>query len=509
MVGVAAEENRYSRKRGFVDETLCWRSLGPDCHNTMRIALIVDNPYRDLPGIVLVATRLCQKGATCYLVPLNLASLELGALAPDFVLLTSLRKPTHWFALQLLDAGMRLGVLDAEGGVLPSLEMYSKLTTPDLSLYREVSCFCSWGPKLADYLKTEGWYRDAQVAVTGSPRFDFYAQQWRAAALRFSPSMDQYQRPIILINGSFPRANPVMLTPEKELQSWMALGFERDYVVRQQSIERQSMLAMAGVASHLAARFPKATFVYRPHPFEKLETYRELLKPLDNLHLTKLGTVEGWILRASAIIQHHCTTAIEAGMAGKPALLPDWLPTAQRIESTEAVSIKCASQSEMDDRLLEILDGTGNPADAVKESLERVLKDWFYEIDGRAHERVASAILAHLNNGNVNAINLTKCRKIHYGWGEPGRLARTRVGAGMRMGLRLPVSWSHRKLRDMENWHQWWDRSAKHFDTNTVRTLVRALGPFETPLEAVPAQEKRDYRIGYTVGRSVILFRSV
>jgi surface carbohydrate biosynthesis protein len=475
----------------------------------MRIALIVDNPFRDLPGLVLLATRLCHEGTTCYLVPLNLASLELSALAPDFVLLTSLRKPRQRFAAQLLDAGMRIGVLDAEGGVLPSLEMYSKLTTPDLSLYRDVSCFCSWGPKLAAYVKSERWYRDMQVAITGSPRFDFYAQRWRAAALTSSSSVDQYRRPIILINGSFPRANPVTLTPEMELQSWMALGFERDYVERHQSIQRQSMLAMAGMASHLAARFPEATFVYRPHPFERLETYRDLLKPLGNLHLLKVGTVEGWILRASAVIHHHCTTAIEAGMAGKPALLPDWLPIAQRIESTEAVSIKCSSQSEMDDRLVEILEGSGNPADAVKESLERVIEDWFCAIDGRAHERIAAAILPHINKGNMQKINLNTCRKIHYGWGQPERSLRVRVGTGIRRGLRLPVSWSMRRLRDNKDWHQGWDRSAKYFDTNSVKHLVNAFGPFDTPLEAGPAQEKRDYRIGYTVGRSVTLLSSI
>jgi surface carbohydrate biosynthesis protein len=471
----------------------------------MRIALIVDNPYRDLPGLVLLAARLCQKGAKCYLVPLNLASVELSALAPDFVLLTSLRKPRQWFASQLLEAGIRVGVLDSEGGVMPNLEMYSKLTTPDRSLNRDVSCFCSWGPKLADYVKREGWYQDSQVVVTGSPRFDFYAPRWRAAALRSSASIDEFPQPIILINGSFPRANPVNLTPQLELQSWMGLGFERDYVERHQRIEQESLVAMANIANHLAARFPQASIVYRPHPFERVETYRELLQPLKNLHLLKEGTVEGWILRATAVIQHHCTTAIEAGMAGKPALLPDWLPTAQRIESTESVSIKCASQTEMDERLTAILDGTDNQTAEVQESLDQVLQDWFYAIDGLAHERAAATILSHATNGRIDAINLSKCRRIHYDLDKPGRTARAKVGTTIRMGLGLPVSWSNRKLRDVKDWHRTWDRSAKHFDSNKVAALLEALGPFETPLKAAPAQEKRDYRLHYTVGRSVVL----
>src|SRR5687768_17920438 len=45
-------------------------------------------------------------------------------------------------------------------------------------------------------LKAQGWFRESQLAVTGSPRFDFYAERWRAAALRCSPLVDRYPRPI-------------------------------------------------------------------------------------------------------------------------------------------------------------------------------------------------------------------------------------------------------------------------------------------------------------------------
>jgi len=42
----------------------------------MRIALIVDNPLRDLPGLVLVAAHLVNAGATVDLVPMNLQQWE-------------------------------------------------------------------------------------------------------------------------------------------------------------------------------------------------------------------------------------------------------------------------------------------------------------------------------------------------------------------------------------------------------------------------------------------------
>lgn len=472
----------------------------------MRIALILDNPFRDLPGIVLLASRLCQSPVTCYLVPLNLASREVSALAPDFVLLTSLRRPRQRFARQLLDAGIQIGVLDAEGGVVPSLEMYGKLTNPDLELYDRVTCFCSWGPKIANYVTTESWYDDDQVTITGSPRFDFYSPSWRDAALRFS-AVAPSDKPIILINGSFPRANPVILTREREVQSWMANGFNEEYIRRYQEVEYQTLIGMAGIANHLASKFPQADVVYRPHPFEKLETYGALLDDKPNLRLIKEGTVEGWILQSSAVIQHHCTTAIEAGMAAKPAFLPDWLPTAQRIESTETVSVKCQTQDELDDHIREILSGNSETANTVRGSVEQVLSDWFHAIDGKANERVANAILSSSNVGHTN-IDISACRKIHYGWGMPDRSLKARLGAGLRMGLRLPISWSNKRMCDVKDWHKWWDDSAKHFDVDLVQSVINALGPFDKQVMAKPARENTDYKLRYTVGRSVVLTSS-
>ena len=49
------------------------------------------------------------------------------------------------------------------------------MTAPDPGLFRRLSCFCTWGPKVAAHALDSGWYAPEQVAVTGAPRFDFYA----------------------------------------------------------------------------------------------------------------------------------------------------------------------------------------------------------------------------------------------------------------------------------------------------------------------------------------------
>ena len=89
------------------------------------------HPQRDLPGLVLTAFALCQRGIVCHLVPLNLQDRELPALAPDLVLLNYLRPGNEAVTRALLAAGVRIGLLDTEGAVWSECGAYTELLWPD------------------------------------------------------------------------------------------------------------------------------------------------------------------------------------------------------------------------------------------------------------------------------------------------------------------------------------------------------------------------------------------
>ena len=468
----------------------------------MRVVLIVDNPFRDLPGVVLLARELAAAGMTCLLVPINLEWREVGALAPDAVVLTNIRAPRQEFAAHLVNAGIKVAVLENEGGVMPNFDTYRRMTAPDASLFRRLSCFCTWGPKVAGLARDEGWYSPEQVVVTGAPRFDFYAPQWRAAALDASDELAAYREPLILINGSFPRSNPRFATPEQEVANWQRLGFDREHIVRFRDIEHRAMLGMADVANHLARQFPSVRVVYRPHPFERTETYEPLLERRDNLELLKVGTVEGWILRSSVIVHRNSTTAIEAAMCGKPALLPTWLPTAETLEACDAVSVKCDTWESLDARIGEALAGTWTPDADLRANIDRTIGDWFCAIDGRSHLRVAEALTRHFTPGTP--VDVEACRRMHYGWRESQLTARSRVGISIRMALGIPVTFSfveaaHRDPGDR------WAQSEKHFDAARVRHVLDAAEGGPSALVVRQAEPRRDYRVRYTRGRSVVI----
>jgi surface carbohydrate biosynthesis protein len=480
----------------------------------MKIALIVDNPYRDLPGLVLLAMRLCQEDVICHLVPMNLRDKELWTLAPDFVLLHQLRTVTQEFARELLKAGIKIGVLDTEGGVLASLDAYAKTMAPDQAVRHSVSCFCSWGPKLAEHAICEGWYQDEQIVVTGTPRFDFYGVTWREAALQASPYADAYPKPMVLINSNFPLINPRFKTPDEEAEMLVEhFGYDREYVLNWQSVQRQTMFGMVELANHLAARFQQLTIIYRPHPFERLETYYDLLEARDNLHLVKTGTVDGWILRASAVIQRSCSTAIEAGIAGVPALSPVWIPTPAIMSTAEDVSVPCETEEELTQILGSILTGNYERPTHIQHRLDEVISEWFYKVDSLAHERVADCILRSLP-ADGSRLRLHRCRNVAYGLGRSGASLKSKARATLLKTLGLTVHWSFRQWRPVLDDLAWWDKSEKYFDVHQVKILVDAVQTCAQAGSKVPlrkirvqsAQERGDYHFGYLQGRSVMVF---
>jgi surface carbohydrate biosynthesis protein len=444
---------------------------------------------------------------------------ELWMLAPDVVLLNYLRANNQAMTRQLIDAGIKVCVLDTEGGVLASMEHYAKTMATDRSLYGHISRYFSWGPTLAQYLEREGIYASEQIIVTGSPRTDFYAPAWRAAALRSSMHVEQYPQPLVLINGNFPVANPRFQTPEEEARVLVeCFGFSRELVDEWQRTARRALRELSALCNNLAAKFPGVTFVYRPHPFERSDTYSELLDRRPNLHLVKAGTVEGWILRASALIQRSCSTAIEAGIAGVPAISPAWIPTAVPMPAAEAVSVGYETEDALARALKSILAGSFEWPPEPRRALDEVISEWFYKVDGRAHERVAGHLmeLARAGSGAV----FEKCRDLVYATSAGGSFRLKARARALKM-LKLSPHWSFRAwIREVgtnggaRDDPSWTSASEKYFDAEDVRNLADVIEPYLSTgsqagagkIKVQSSQERGDCHFGYLYGRAVTVF---
>lgn len=363
-----------------------------------KVVLVVDNPIRDLYGIIILALYLSSHNIKCYLVSMNdlynNKGEEIWRICPDFVLLNYMRVNNQWLIKRLVDAEVSVGVLDTEGGVLVNLESYKDTFMTDIDLARHISVYFSWGRVLGNYLVEEGLLSEKQLAVTGSPRFDFYSAPLSDITKHDKTNYFNNSNPTILINSNFPIANPQFQTPEEE-KSMLVNVFNMNPLDVDQMIgnQQKALEEFLKVSLELAEEYPEINFFYRPHPFENEKIYHSKFLDKPNIVVSKEGPVLNQIAKSALIIHRSCSTAIEAQLIGKPAFSLKWVPCFKEQPLSEAVSIGCLDYQDLKANIESVLNGTFKLPIDIHGQLENIGKDWFSGFDGKAHLRVGNQIV--------------------------------------------------------------------------------------------------------------------
>lgn len=466
-----------------------------------RIALVVDHPQRDLPGLLLVAFELCRRGAVCHLIPLNLQEQEIPALAPDFVLLNYVRMFNYELGRKLVRARIPIGMLDTEGGVWESPGSYTEILWRDRDLLRIVRPACMWGRFLASHMIDEGYFEEKQVSVTGCARFDFYHPRWRGI-LDPGRHDDASGRPRhLLLNTNFSTVNPRFTTREQSIEyQHREYGWSYEAIQKIADAEDASIKGMIEIASRLATDYPRQPIVVRPHPFENPEPYRRALGAFSNVTINDSGPVQPQINAALAVIQRSCTTAIESAAAGVPTFSPQWLPAPFLMPMAEEVSFRVSSYEALRAGLDGVLSGAYRPPKELQACIDRVIADCFHRIDGWSHRRVADAVQGALDGGRL--VDESLCRRVAYGVGDERLQWTERLAAWLRYRMRLPAHYSFRRMRNVPNTN--WMNTAKHLDPAEARDLLRGIeetaalcGDGGRALRIDLARERGDYHIPY------------
>jgi surface carbohydrate biosynthesis protein len=436
-----------------------------------RVALVVDHPERDLPGLVLTALDLAQRGVVCHLVPVNLQEREIWALEPDFVLFNYLRRSNERFAAQLRSAGIAFGSIDTEGAIWQNLDEYIQLLWRDARQLREARCVCIWGQRLADHLIARGVLTREQIVVTGCPRFDLYAHPWRLLREDAAEALHRRSRRI-LINTNFSITNPLFTTADKCIaMHHSVLGFSKEELQRVAAAEAVAIRETVMIATRLAEAFPGLEVVIRPHPFEDPAPYHMAAAGHRNVSVNQAESIQAAIFSACAVIQRSCTTAIEAGLAGVPTFSPQWMPAPFLMPDAEAASVPCESFADLAAHIRAVIDGSFHMPTVTRQGIAVAIRDCCFAADGLAHARVADAVYRVLAPREVDH---ERCRRLMYGLGpsagHSARAALARVARHARLRLSLSPEWSFRYMRDVPEVA--WMNSNKYFDAARVAELV-------------------------------------
>lgn len=350
-----------------------------------KVVLIVDHPLRDLGGCTLVADALARQGCKVLLCPMAFQEEVCFSEFPDVVVINYVRSNNFIFIKNLKASGIKVLLLDTEGGFYGDLKKYSKILATRDHILAEIDLFLVWGQKMYNYWKTEQQIPETKLVVTGAPRFDLY----HSDHLPKSAKEDK----IFLFNTKVSLANPQFQTLKKEKALYRQLGFSDSEIATLYKTGIETIAKTVDLVKETAKNFSKVKIVLRPHPHENVQNYQNLVSKIPSVLVSRVGDLVYWLPRTQVLIHRHCTTAIEAALMGIPAISPQWIPTAANLPDAEAISHRPQNPEEFMALLNLSLKGSLSLPPNAAALLEQTISEWLFKFDGKSHERVAEAIL--------------------------------------------------------------------------------------------------------------------
>ncbi|WP_439409347.1 surface carbohydrate biosynthesis protein [Bradyrhizobium sp. DASA03076] len=424
------------------------------------VCLVVDNPLRDLEGLVLLARQLSTRGVRATLVPMYEQGFDVPALRPDLVLVNYTRPNNADLIKSYKSAGILVGVLDTEGIGGKNADQFANMVKsagcPDL-----IDLYCVWGQSQYAAFLRQGTVAANLLHATGCPRYDFCAPPWRAALPK--PSIGSGY---VLINTNFPTVNPRFSgSTSHEEESMVKAGFSREFARQFIADGAHAYRSTLDMAIKLAQHFSDVQFVLRPHPFENIGSY-DAFAALPNAKVIQSGTSLEWISGASLLIHQNCSTAIEATMLNVEPLSMEWFNTpALRLDAATKVSRGAAKEAEMLELVRQGLEGRMPPLPAETATFRReILSDLYTAVDGASSARVSEAVLATISAARrgeapTHALPRPSLRGLVAG------AVRRRLGHRTSSFLRRAYSSAESKRR----------RDGKAFGVDTVNSILQRL----------------------------------
>jgi len=350
------------------------------------VALILDNPKRDLSGIARLASELVQRKLSVAIVGFNIYGEKgvIESINPALILLNYYRKSNWKFVSRLRWKYPKIifTALETEG-LFPSLNHWNAVLPRKCITRSSLDAYFSWGAAHGNYLRTTGHFRKVRITVTGQPRFDVYAS---AKGRKLNS-----ETRCILINTNFPLANPRFSTPALEAKGTALYTGERR---AKALIERaaNSLLEFKHLTRVLAKEFSNWEIRIRPHPFESPQPYEELVESHGNVTLSQHSQVDADLQEAAFLVQLDCTTGIEAALLGTPSAWPGWIPSQAEQTKVRKHLPKAETLEQLIGRIRSaiaegVTRGTPNLVDT-----ESLLSDYVCTTDGKSAERLAKTI---------------------------------------------------------------------------------------------------------------------
>jgi surface carbohydrate biosynthesis protein len=374
-------------------------------------------------------------------------------------------------------AGTAVYVLDTEGGVLADR---GHNTPASLARYIRESGYSSalsgylfWGRKLWQAFVKDGTIAPERLHVTGCPRFDYLAPNWRKV---LKPTRVGH----ILINTNFPAVNSRFTgRTQDDRAAIRSAGYADDYIDQLMGDTRKIMDGVIRTVNRLADDFPNQQFVVRPHPFESDAVYHQAFAGHANIVVDGSGGVFEALSGAKALLHLNCGTSIEAMMLGIVPYALEFLNTEHLLKHASLPSRVSRPVHSYEELASLVAAGGSDPEFDCAERYRKIAEPYFHFNDGRAVQRVVEVLLGDLEKAaqpGLNRGSRAARRKLSFGQIVQLVVGRVIGSAASRTVRSVFQPMRKDKAFSVMDVSGWLDRLARHAGRPESR-VVRARHP--------------------------------
>ncbi|MBF0233352.1 MAG: hypothetical protein HQK65_09995 [Desulfamplus sp.] len=305
----------------------------------MNIYIGIEIKIRELESRLLLALEAAERGHTvvlgCKTETVDLAST--GVLKPGLVhdkSITPSGKNIGVFR-GLKDNGCILTSQDEEHGLFhESYDKFASQRFSEKTLQFAEKVFC-WGKHDIKPLQRIFPEFNEKFKLTGSPRVDLWRPEFNTSylsigknhALSFKKKYGEY----ILMPSNF-------ILVLNEIPLWYRIKSKRnrgyykkteyEYDDYYEVAWRVELLAkIIKFIRRLSTEYPDKKIVIRPHPLEAMDAWPDIIGQVDNVHITREGSINSWIINATHVMHNGCTSGFEASASNIPVLALRFIPS--------------------------------------------------------------------------------------------------------------------------------------------------------------------------------------
>jgi len=290
----------------------------------MNIYINVEIESRELDSKILLAVLAADRGH--HVIVSDLSGIERGFrskfLSPGIFHTKSLtpgKGKIKWHQ-KIIDKGSLITSIDEEGGLVNhGYEHFAKQRYSNDSIGMSSAVF-GWGEEDVETLKNIYPQYSSKIHMTGSPRVDLWKRKF--SKYLSLPTSQVPKKPYLLIIGNMSVVN-TNIPLYKKFENFKNRGyFQRDpKMVRSFFVTRAEKFLLINeyidVIKYISKYNKNFDIVFRPHPKEDIEAWKNYLGDISNVYVTKEGQLGAWIKNALAVMQNGDTSAYEAIISQK------------------------------------------------------------------------------------------------------------------------------------------------------------------------------------------------